>query len=1038
MKERIRIGLCLELALSVVVAGNSEGLEIADFPASNEAARYEAGVEATEWSSPSVFGLFTSSRWAYGNVFERESLSPVENSNPNPEPQPRRDHPSDVELSEDGSKAYIVLQGSEYEPGSEIAVVDLQRLVVGKRIRLAVSEKDSVPGSSPIRLISHPDRRYLLVVNRFSNFASVLDTRSDEIVSEVPTDFYCQDGVFSSDGGRLYLANRYLDQVFKLDADVSEEGFEARQVVRGGVSQDAFFNGTATGSPVYTMLRQSCGTTACHDRGQGGFYAGDDQQKTFRSALEHVVPGRPLDSRLLTAALPGRAGGYADATPKYQSHAMGTVVFKSPETDERVALLKEWIGTAEPGPGIPVGNKRSKPVTCALSKDGRYLFVGNTGTQDISIVDTRTEEEVGGIYIQNTVNDLAVYHSEKTGRDYLIVSTLGVGFGVTKDRDPFGGESWDRENPAAQYSVWRDPESGKLLPIEEQEVLGPFDAVDGTLAIKFRDIQNDLLFIDIGSLDMPADPPAGGLEYILKANRYEAHKGWVRYTSDTAESTYGDIKGDIPPALMRVVGAFPDRIAIDGDRLLVSMQGSNQVQEWRIDAEAVDPIDYLVPITVYETGFMPKGLALGKEGSVSEHEILVANFLGGSLSVINRDSGNSVEVDVDPSVERLPVPATNAERGEIMAHTSFYSSDGDTSCIHCHTRDMGDGRSWGVSQVLGQEFLYESAERGQIMIGGAMNVPQMRGLFAIQPFFFEGVISGYEPRSMMMEHCPSDDFRGVTPHGDFTQVGAHYKMDGQADIQSKMDTSTAYEADLEERRDEMFRQLSREQFGKSFNLRDFQRFIGEWQMHESRLLPNPFDQNHPSVIRGKKLFKDPQVGCISCHPAPNFAKKDFPDNPTQAIPPVTMFTVRDGSFTLFSKNREDYNNGKRRDLEPWDQGRMEVQQGRLTTFPLRGIWDRPASFLHNGLARTLREVCVTPGHPALGSFKYEPLVGGYPERPGKKEVGCNMTFVFATPENRVKLHRMAESRLGFDTHGGTSHLTRQQVEDLVNFINSIE
>lgn len=1034
----MRIVLFLGFGLSVGMAGISIGLEVVDFPASNEAARYEAGAEAQELSSPSVFGLFTSSRWAHGKAFERDSLNPVGNPNPNPEAQPRRDHPADVELSEDGSKAYVVLQGSENEPGSQIAVVDLQNLAVSKRIRLAVSAEERVTGSSPIRLIAHPDGRYLLVVNRFSNFTSVLDTRSDEIVSEIPTDFYCQDGVFTSDGAHLYLANRYLDQVFKLDAEVSDAGFEARQVVRGGVSEDAFFNETAAGAPIHTLLWQSCGTTACHDKGQGGFYAGSDKLKTFRSALEHVVPGRPLESRLLTAALPGRAGGYADAIPKFQSHAMGTVVFKSPETDERVARLKEWIGSAAAGPGIPVGNKRSKPVTCALSSDGRYLFIGNTGTQDISIVDTKSEEEVGGIYIQNAVNDLAVYHSETTGRDYLIVTTLGVGFGVTKDRDPFGGESWDRENPAAQYSVWRDPETGKPLPIEDQEILGPFDAVDGTLAIKFRDIQNDLLFIDIGSLDIPAEPPAGELDYILKANSYEAHTGWVRYTSDTAESTYGDIKGDIPPALMRVVGAYPDRIAIDGDRLLVSMQGSNQVQEWRINPEAADPVDYLVPVKVYETGFMPKGLVIGKEGSVSAHEILVANFLGGSLSVIDRDSGRSVEVDVDPSVERLPVPATNAERGEIMAHTSFYSSDADTSCIHCHTRDMSDGRSWGVSQVLGQEFLHESAQRGQIMIGGAMNVPQMRGLFAIQPFFFEGVISGYEPRSMMMEHCPSDDFRGPMPHGDFTQVGAHYTMDGQDDIQSKMDTSTAYEEDLEERRDEMFRQLSREQFGKSFNLRDFQRFIGEWQVHESRLLPNPFDQNHPSVIRGKKLFEDPQVGCISCHPSPHFAKKDFLDNPTQSMPPVIMFTVRDGSFTLLSKNREDYNNGKQRDLEPWDQGRMETRQGHFTTFPLRGIWDRPASFLHNGLARTLQEVCATPGHPALGSFKYEPLVGGYPERPGKKEVGFNMTFVFATPESRVKMHRIAESRLGFDTHGGTSHLTRQQVEDLVNFMNSIE
>jgi hypothetical protein len=717
---------------------------------------------------------------------------------------------------------------------------------------------------------------------------------------------------------------------------------------------------------------------------------------------------------------------------------MDTIVFKNPKRDDRYHKIRDWIASAGSGPGIPVGNPRSKPVTCALTSDGKYLFVGNTGTQDISIIDAGTYEEVGAIYIQNTVNDLIIYNDRDTGKDYLIVTTMGIGFGVTKDRDPFAGESWDTANPAAQYTVWRDPSSGLPLQRKDQEVLGPFDAVDGTLAIKFRDIQNDLLFIDISRLKIPQNIVEGDLKHLLKANKYEAHSSWVRYTSDTAESTYGDIKGDIPPALMRVIGAFPDRMAISGDRLFVTMQGSNLVQEWKINPGAPDPIDYLIPVETYPTGMQPKGIAIGKSGTPSQNKILVSNFLGGSVSVIDLKRKSSNECYVDPSVYRLPVPATNAERGEIMVHTSFYSSDGDTSCIHCHTNEIGDGRSWGVSQVLGQEFLNKTDEKGAIMIGGSMNVPQMRGLFAIQPFFFEGVISGYEPRSMMLEHCPSDDFRAPTPSGDFTSVAAHYTMSGQADMQSKMDTSTAYEADMEERRDEMFRKLSREQFGKSFNLRDFQRFIGEWQMHEPRLLPNPFDQDHPSIQRGRLLFEDPQVGCVSCHVPPHFTKKDFPENPTQTIPPVVMFTVRDGSFTLLSKNREDYNNKHSRDLEPWDEGRFEANQGHLTTFPLRGIWDRPPSFLHNGMARTLNEIAAPPGHPSLKSFKYEPLFGGYPERPGKMEVGFNMTYIFANPENRVKLHIISDSRLGFDTHGGTTQLTRQQMQDLVNFLNSIE
>ncbi len=569
-------------------------------------------------------------------------------------------------------------------------------------------------------------------------------------------------------------------------------------------------------------------------------------------------------------------------------------------------------------------------------------------------------------------------------------------------------------------------------------MLGPFDAVDGTAAIKFRDIQNDLLVVDIDALEIPEESASNELRHILLVNRYESHRSWVRYTSDTAESTAGDIKGDIPPDLMRVVGALPEKMALVEDHVFVTMQGSNQVQELRINPAAADPSDYLLPVKVYSTGMQPIGIAAGPAGTPAEGKIFVANFLGGSVSVIETGSGRSREVIVDPSVLRMPVPATNAERGEMFAHTALFSSDGDGSCVSCHYLDMGDGRPWGVSQVVGQEYLSARDAEGQLVIGGTMTVPQMRGLFAIQPFFLEGVISAFEPRSMIMEHAPADDFRLPTPQGDYTGIEAHYVLTGTADIQSSMDATTRFQATLEERRDEMFRRSSMRYFGKAFTLRDFQRFVGEWQIHEPRLLPNPYDQKNISVLRGRLVFEDPQVGCVSCHPPPHFARKDLSGNRQQAFEPTVTLTVRDGSFTLIGMNRLDTINGYRRDLEPWDVGRTEQSQGHFTVFPLRGIWERPPIFLHNGMARTLHEVVATPGHPGLRTLKYEPRIGGVPERPGRREVGFNMTHLFATQEQRVKLHMQAGARLGFDTHGGTSHLSAQEIDDLVNFLNSIE
>ena len=197
-----------------------------------------------------------------------------------------------------------------------------------------------------------------------------------------------------------------------------------------------------------------------------------------------------------------------------------------------------------------------------------------------------------------------------------MVATNGVGFGRRPERDPYGGGERDRNNPAAQYTVWRDTATGTPLPRSRQEVLGPLDAVDGTAGVKFRDLQNDLLVVDVDALDIPGEPAPGGLPRLLLANRYEANKTWVRYTSDTAESTYGDIKGDIPPDLMRVVGALPEKFAFAGDRVFVTMQGSNQVQELRIQPEAPEPSDRLVPVASYPTGWQPIGIAAGREGTL--------------------------------------------------------------------------------------------------------------------------------------------------------------------------------------------------------------------------------------------------------------------------------------------------------------------------------------------------------------------------------------------------------------------------------------
>ncbi|MGC4116576.1 MAG: hypothetical protein QM765_18760 [Myxococcales bacterium] len=983
-------------------------------------------------SPPNRFGRLMSKRWGHGVAYERENLTPVANPHPNPERQPKRDRPYDVEITPDGKKVYVALQGTERLPGHELAVYDVERDQIVKRIFLKPASEKGEPASSPYRLGMHPGGRFLVVSSRYSNFLTVVDTQKDAAVSEIPLDFYAQGFTFDREGKTLYVTDRYLDQVLVVDVHADGERFEAKLRELGDLDEKRF------AADVHPRLVRRCGSADCHAVARGGLLASQDPKPSFLSVLPLVTPGSPKDSRLLRAVTRTRDGGYADRKPPYLGHALGTVVFPSIHEDADYAAIASWIDAARDGPGIPIGNPRSKPKVAALSSDGRFLFVGNTGTQDLSIVSTKSLEEVGGIYLQNTVNDLKVVRSPATGHDYLVIATEGVGFGVVRERDPEGSETWDPKSPTAHWSVKRDLNTGKVLPKEQQEVLGPFDAVDGTASIKFRDIQNDVVFVDVSALSLPDQAPKSGPGYLVRPNRYESHRGWVRYTSDTAESTVGDIKGDIPPELMRVVGAFPEKIAVQGDRLFVTMQASAEVQEWRLNAEAADPADSLVPVRNYPTGIQPIGLCAGPDGTPAANKLFVANFLSQTLTVIDRKTGTSREVVVDPSILARPIPDSNAERGEFISHTAMLSTDGDTSCFHCHYLDMGDGRPWGVSQVVGQEFMHEGAA-GQFVIGGAMSVPQMRNLFATQPFFFEGTLSAYEPRSMIMEHSPSDDLAGPTPQGDFSWLEANAAMTGVDDVQSSMEATTAFQSSLEERRDELFRRIPLRLFGKSFALRDFQRFVGDWQTHEPRLLPNPFDRKAASVLRGKVLFEDPQVGCVACHAPPSFTRKDLGQKSTGAIPAVVTVTPRDASFTLIGMNRLDFLNGYQRDLEPWDSGRNELGQGRYTTFPLRGLWERPPVFLHGGVARTLREVVATPGHNALRRFKYEPLLGGEGERPGRREVGFNETFYFFTEKtHRVQALLESEGRMGLDTHGGTSHLKPGQLDDLVDFLESIE
>ena len=967
-------------------------------------------------NSPSKYGLLTSTRWSYHAKFHKEDLRPVPNTNPNPEPQPHRDHPTGVAVAANGKKVYVTLAGNELEPGNEVAVFDVAARRVIKRIKV---------GLSPIYIGSHPGGRFLMVINRLSNYASVIDTTTDEVTFAIPLDFYCSKVAYNKAGTKAYVSNRYLNQVFVVDVSIRSGVYTAAVNPLGGFDQTSFLKEEIERESVHHLLRRSCGTVSCHQRTRGGFYAGSDGLKAFFSAIESSIPGDPDASILLRSVLSVKEGGFADDLAGNNFHAAGLVVWQKSYSDyQRVA---EWIRSASYGPGIPVGNFGAKPGPLALSSDERYLYVGNQGTQDISVIDLQAGKEVTGIYTQNIITDLDLYRDPSGKRDLLIALSMGAGFGAAKERDPYGGETESPDNPAAQFTLLRDVKTTEPLPIKEQKLLGQFDAIDGTAAFKMADIQNDVILVDASRLVVPPKTENNQLQYALMAHRYEAHEDWVRYTSDSAEILPQDISGDIPPELQRVVGAFPESVQVAGDRMFVVMAGSYELVEWKIDPDAVEPSERLTPVAVYTTGIMPWDVAAGPAGTPAEGLVFVSNFMGETISVIDTKAGTAEEYVVG-DLSR-PVPDSDAERGEMFVNTCIFSVDQDTACMSCHIYDLSDARGWGAGQAIAQ------MKDGKMVNGGLLAIPQIKNLFATQPFYFEGTHTCFDAQfDDAREHVALQGFIGANPHGDFTKIACPIPEDKRPkeheEIQDKMSTASwghAYH-DLMERRDEMIRQLSMKYFGKAFNFRDFQRFIGEFQAVETKLWPNPYDQYHPSVLRGRMLFNDLAVGCVVCHAPPQFTNKTeiLYHNEERVLPSIISFTRREKAFTLVGPHWMDTANGFKRDLEYWETGRVEREQGMVTTFPLRGMFDRPFAFLHHGRAMSIRETFAAPDHYSLRKYKYNPLRGGEEVRPNGHERGFN------------ELSFLKERMYMMDTHGATSHLNARQVEDLENFMLSIE
>src|SRR5262245_22157827 len=137
--------------------------------------------------------------------------------------QPFRSEPRALALTADGRKLYVTLPGREGFPDSRIAVVD----TINRRVLswIDLRPQGAILGLRPIGIKVAPlntsiyRNTYAVVLNQYANFGTVIDTVSDTVIGTFETGFYGEKALFNSNATRLYVTDRFKDQVrvFRVD-----------------------------------------------------------------------------------------------------------------------------------------------------------------------------------------------------------------------------------------------------------------------------------------------------------------------------------------------------------------------------------------------------------------------------------------------------------------------------------------------------------------------------------------------------------------------------------------------------------------------------------------------------------------------------------------------------------------------------------------------------------------------------------------------------------------------------------------------------
>jgi hypothetical protein len=464
-----------------------------------------------------------------------------------------------------------------------------------------------------------------------------------------------------------------------------------------------------------------------------------------------------------------------------------------------------------------------------------------------------------------------------------------------------------------------------------------------------------------------------------------------RYTSDsTCCRDYRDVDPRdpargvfVPPQDTWIVGgAVPEAAALcvsaGVPRLWVAYQGSSELEAFRVELST----GALAPEARAPTGMAPSSVACDGDG------VVVVSQLGEALEFHGPDARGRGRVLVG-DLSGGAFPATDAELGELVnVSTAPFTVDGDQSCVMCHREFGAPDKAFSMPLLVHPE-------------GTRMTMPH-RGLADTRPWFFEAAMDENNFFPVLNEFARTENFCCTDPT--LWPPGSPPPADCESrppavcaarPYPRNLPTRNAFYLDSARRLVGRTRTVG-DAFDAPLNFQGLTRALGLSLLHRSRLLPVPNPADTPAARRGAALFANPVVGCLGCHDGPGFAASTRADVVRRVHfgPVVTPNRGPDG------RNLDVVSMGFRATFPDTVSDLTHIEFGAPT---LRGLWAHPRRFLHDGRARSVREVLATPRHPALA-----PGERGFNELDGRP-----------------------------DAHGATSHLSAAQLLDLLAYLETL-